>query len=115
MTSVTHPVKVSIDQPATFGCSTDIKQPYRWHWMKDGKVIGGSNSAASYQTPPVRLEDFGAKYSVTIWGRDGAVETSAEVTLSKEAPQPAPAEQITEAQIEAAEEVLTEAEKEGKL
>jgi len=81
MTTITHPVRIAIDHPATFGCSTDIKQPYRWHWMKNGKVIGGSHSAASYQTPPIRQEDFGNKYSVTVWGREGGVETSAEVML----------------------------------
>ena len=85
-TTITHPAKVTIHHPATFGCSTDIKRPYRWHWMKNGKVIGGSHNAASYQTPPVQESDFGNKYSVTVWGVDGTVETSKEITFAMPIP-----------------------------
>jgi hypothetical protein len=88
MTTVTHPVKVQRDLPATFGCSTDIKQPYKWHWMKNGQLIPGAPSAASYSAPPIHESDFGNKYSITVYGRGGEIETSEEVALSLEPPAP---------------------------
>lgn len=80
MTSVTLPARIEIGHPATLGCSTDLDRPYRWHWMRNGQIVGGSNSAASYQTPPMSAAYLGDRYSVTVWGHDG-VETSEEVTL----------------------------------
>lgn len=85
-TKVVHPAKVMTGYPATFGCHTDVLQPYKYHWSKNGKIIGGSHSAASYTTHPLQSADLGSKYSVTVYGRDGSVETSAEVELSAEPP-----------------------------
>lgn len=81
MTTITPPVRIEMDHPATFGCSMDLAHPYRWQWMRNGKILGGSHNAASYQTPPLVPGDLGAKYSVTVFGMDGSVETSEEVTL----------------------------------
>jgi hypothetical protein len=84
MTSVTHPARIMLDHPATFGCLTDVKQVYKWHWMKNGQIIAGAPSAASYSTPPIQQSDMGNKYSITVYGRGGEVETSEEVMLAME-------------------------------
>jgi len=84
------PAVVRLGQGATFGCVTDLTRPFRWHWMKDGALIAGANSASSFTTHPLRAEDLGAKYSVRAWGWSaGAVvdEISEEVVLC--APKPA--------------------------
>jgi len=81
--TVIHPAKVNIDHTATFGCSTNISKPVRYIWMKNGVPVGGSHNEPSYSTPPVQPSHLAAadKYSVTVIGRDGTTETSAQVTL----------------------------------
>lgn len=59
---------------ATFGVITDISKPVLYIWHKNGAPIPGASSAASYTTPDLRQEDLGNKYSVMVFGRDGAVE-----------------------------------------
>lgn len=86
----------------SFGCSTDIKRPYKWHWQRDGVLIAGAPSACAYTTPPLRAEDMGHMYSVTVFGLDGEIETSVEVPLSgpvvgpDSAPATVPAPDVTE-------------------
>jgi hypothetical protein len=81
MTAISVNGLVAVGYTATLGCYTEVKQPYKWHWMRNGELIGGAASAASYTTHPLRESDLLAKYSVTVYGRDGAVETSPEILL----------------------------------
>lgn len=74
----------------SFGATTDIPRPYKWHWRRDGVLIAGAQSARAYTTPPLRPEDIGHHYSCTVYGLDGEVETSDEVELS--GPKPVPVE-----------------------
>lgn len=82
MVTVTHPDIAVIGLHCSFGCSTDIARPYKWHWKRDGVLIAGAQSAKAYTTPPLRPQDFGHKYSVTVYGLDGEVETSNEIELN---------------------------------
>lgn len=66
----------------SFGATTDIKRPYRYHWMRDGVLIAGAPSACSYTTPPLRESDLHSKFSVRVFGLDGEVEVSNEAALS---------------------------------
>ena len=63
---------------ATFGVISDLVEPYKYQWKRNGVPVGGSNK--SYQTPPLKPDDFKAKYSVTVWGLN-TTETSAEVMI----------------------------------
>jgi hypothetical protein len=64
---------------ATFSFTTDLIAPYKYQWMRDGvHLVHGNNK--SYTTPPLRPEDFSAKYSVQVFGQN-AIETSAEVVI----------------------------------
>jgi hypothetical protein len=81
MTTISVNGLVALGFSATLGCSTNMKQPYKWHWMRNGELIGGANSAASYTTHPLRESDLTAKYSITVYGRDGTIESSPEITL----------------------------------
>lgn len=64
----------------TFGLTTDIPGAYKFHWMKDGILIGGAPSAKSYTTPPLQESDMKAKFSVKVYGYADQ-ETSNELTL----------------------------------
>lgn len=58
---------------ATFGIArTDVVGAYKFHWMKNGALIGGAPSAKSYTTPPLSVSDLKAKYSVKVFGQDSA-------------------------------------------
>lgn len=70
----------------SFGCETTIPRPYKWHWKRDGVLIAGAPSAKAYTTPPLRPEDIGHKYSVTVFGLDGEIETSSEVEMNGKPP-----------------------------
>lgn len=65
----------------SFGATTTIPRPYRWHWMRNGILIPGAPSACAYTTPPVQSNDLGARYSVRVFGLDGEIEASDEVEL----------------------------------
>lgn len=58
----------------TFGVLTDIASPYKYHWKRNGDLIGGAGSAPSYTTHPLRQQDFSNRYSVIVFGRDGSSE-----------------------------------------
>lgn len=65
---------------ATLGVTTDLIEPYKYQWMRNGAhLVHGNNK--SYTTPPLKPEDFSAKYSVTVFGQN-AIETSAEVQIN---------------------------------
>lgn len=63
----------------TFGVLTDIPSPYKFHWKRNGALIGGAGSAPSYTTHPLRQQDFGNRYSVVVFGRDGISEETPEM------------------------------------
>jgi hypothetical protein len=64
---------------ATMGVTTDLIEPYKYQWMRNGvNLVHGNNK--SYTTPPLKPADFSAKYSVTVYGQN-AIETSAEVVI----------------------------------
>jgi hypothetical protein len=77
---------VACGEFATFGVTTDLLEPYRYQWKRNGVHIGKNEK--SYTTPPLRPEDFKAKYSVVVHGQD-KTEESAEVLLSEVAMKPA--------------------------
>lgn len=82
MVTVTQNDVAIVGLHCSFGATTTIPRPYRWHWMKNGVLIAGAPSACAYTTPPLRADDLGAKYSVRVFGLDGEIETSDEVELS---------------------------------
>jgi hypothetical protein len=55
--------------------------PYKYQWKRDGENLKNGNNK-SYTTPPLRPEDFKAKYSVQIFGQD-KIELSDEVTINE--------------------------------
>lgn len=67
-------------QTATFAVSVEGAFPLRFQWRKNGVDIPQATSF-TYITPPVTVDDHGAKYSVVISNDKGTV-TSAEATLS---------------------------------
>lgn len=74
---------------ATFGiASTDVVGAYKFHWMKNGALIGSAPSAKSYTTPPLHESDLKNKYSVKVFGQD-TTEISNELM-----PAPDPAEEF---------------------
>jgi hypothetical protein len=77
---------VAVGEFATFGFTTDILEPYRFQWKRNGVFVGGNNK--SYTTPPLRPEDFKAKYSVVVTGQDKTEESDA-VLLSDVMAKPA--------------------------
>ena len=79
-TTLIHPSKTVVGMPTTFGVSTAIVKPVRYHWFKNGKPLGAP-SEPCYSTPPFHPADVGTQYSVTVFGADGTTETSAPVTL----------------------------------
>jgi hypothetical protein len=74
-TKINTPVPVG--EFATFGFTTDLVEPYRFQWKRNGIFVGGNNK--SYTTPPLRPEDFKAKYSVIVHGQDKSEESDAVV------------------------------------
>lgn len=90
MVTVTHPDIALIGHHCSFGATTDISRPYKWHWMRDGVLIAGAPSARAYTTLPLPASWFGSKFSVRVYGLDGEVETSNEVELQHPNPKPAP-------------------------
>lgn len=73
---------------ATLGVTTDLIAPYRYVWKRNGAFVP-SASDKSYVTPPLRPEDFKAKYSVIVYGQD-KTEESPEVMLVTAKPIPPP-------------------------
>lgn len=71
---------IAYRETATLGVTSDVIAPYKYQWKRDGVNLAHGNNK-SYTTPPLRPEDFSAKYSVTIFGQDG-IETSDEVTIN---------------------------------
>ena len=70
---------IAYHETATFGVTTDLIEPYKYQWMRNGaNLVHGNNK--SYTTPPLRPADFSAKYSVMVYGQN-AIETSAEVVI----------------------------------
>ena len=67
-------------QTATFAVGVEGAFPLRFQWRKDGVDIPQA-TGLTYVTPPVTLDDDGARYSVVISNDKGTV-TSAEATLS---------------------------------
>ena len=76
---------VAVGEYATFGFTTDLIEPYRFQWKRNGVFVGRNEK--TYTTPPLRPEDFKAKYSVVVTGQD-KTEESAEVLLSDVALKP---------------------------
>lgn len=77
-TKINTPVPYS--EYATFSFTTDLVAPYKYQWKRNGEnLVHGNNK--SYTTPPLRLEDFKAKYSVQVFGQD-KIESSDEVVLN---------------------------------
>jgi len=70
---------VAVGEFATFGFTTDLIEPYRFQWKRNGVFVGRNEK--SYTTPPLRPEDYKAKYSVMVWGQD-KMEESAEIVLA---------------------------------
>lgn len=66
-----------VGERMTLAVETDLVAPYRYHWMKNGVIIGGAPSDKTYTTPPLRPEDIGADYQVKVWGQ-GSFEMSGE-------------------------------------
>ena len=70
---------IAYGEHATLGVTTDLIEPYKYQWMRNGaNLVHGNNK--SYTTPPLKAADFSAKYSVTVYGQN-AIETSAEVVI----------------------------------
>ena len=62
---------IAYGEHATLSATTDVIAPYKYQWKRDGvNLVHGNNK--SYTTPPLRPEDFKAKYSVQIFGQDKA-------------------------------------------
>ena len=76
--------RISEGSKATFGVTTDMVQPYKYQWKKNGVPIAGAPSAPSYTTPDLRRADMGNKYSVTVWGRLGVEEEAPEIGFWEE-------------------------------
>ena len=64
---------ITVGEFATFGFTTDLVEPHRFQWKRNGVYVGGNNK--SYTTPPLRPEDFKAKYSVVVTGQDNTEES----------------------------------------
>lgn len=69
---------------ATLGVSTSVPNPVKYLWKRNGQLIGGAPSQASFTTPDLRRGDLGDRYSVMIVGSDGTKEEAPEVGLFKE-------------------------------
>lgn len=89
---------------ATLGVTTDLVAPYKYQWKRNGVYLPQGNDK-SYVTPPLRPDDFKAKYSVVVYGQD-KTEESAEVMLSQAAPKPAAPPAPTPAQEKAQQEAV---------
>jgi len=71
---------VSYGEYATFSVTSDVIAPYKYQWKRNGEnLVHGNNK--SYTTPPLKPEDFKAKYSVQIFGQD-KIESSDEVVIN---------------------------------
>lgn len=84
------PTIYELGQPATFGVKTDLPEPYKYNWIRNGQLIPGAPSAPCYATQPLNPDILTDKISVIVYGRmpQGAVaETSEEVQL-REFPNP---------------------------
>jgi hypothetical protein len=69
-----------LTQTATFAVAVEGAFPLRFQWRKDGVDIPRA-TGITYVTPPVTLDDDGARYSVVISNDKGTV-TSADATLT---------------------------------
>jgi hypothetical protein len=65
---------------ATLSATTDVIAPYKYQWKRNGENLRNGNNK-SYTTPPLKPEDFKAKYSVQIFGQD-KIESSDEVVIN---------------------------------
>lgn len=83
-------------ETATFGVDTDLVAPYLFQWKRNGVHVGGNHK--SYTTPPLRPDDFKAKYSVLVYGQD-KTEESPPVVMNANMTDPTP---ITDEQKKAA-------------
>src|ERR1017187_5336052 len=84
-TTINTPIPYS--EHATFSFTTNLIAPYKYQWKRDGvNLVHGSDK--TYTTPPLRPEDFTAKYSVTVYGQD-AIEESNSIAIRDTIPKAA--------------------------
>jgi hypothetical protein len=67
----------------TLSVETDLVAPYNYLWKKNGVLIPGAPSAKTYTPPPMRSEDFRAKYSVMVLGQDKMEESDSIILDAK--------------------------------
>src|SRR2546425_1068541 len=66
---------VSPGQTATFTVLASGEPPLRYQWYRSGSLIAGATNA-SYTTPPTTINDYGARFSVTVFNKLGSVTSS---------------------------------------
>jgi hypothetical protein len=69
-------------QSATFSVAADGTPPFRYQWMKNGRLVSGATST-SYTTPAMTASDSGTRFAVLVRNAKGtAVSKAATVTVN---------------------------------
>jgi hypothetical protein len=79
-TKIIVPPVIRPSYPLTLGVQTDVIRPYKYHWRKNGALIGGSSGPA-LAILALGKGDIGAKFNVTVFG-EVSQETSDDVTIA---------------------------------
>jgi hypothetical protein len=58
----------------TMGVSTDLVAPWKYQWKRNGVFLTNGNEKC-YVTPPLKPDDYKAKYSVVVYGQDTTEES----------------------------------------
>jgi hypothetical protein len=79
-TKIIVPAQIRLSYPLTLGVQTDVVRPYKYHWRKNGALVGGSSGPA-LAILGLGKDDIGAKFNVTVFG-EVSQETSDDVVIA---------------------------------
>jgi len=84
MSTIVHkPEIVTLGERMTLYVTTELPNPYKYHWRRNGILIPAAPSASTFTTGLLTKEELKDKFSCTVFGVTGQ-ETSEEVSLEEE-------------------------------